>query len=79
MGYSGGGQIRYAKSRLGHPWSWLIRRSVISQFTTVPFCVAGVLLLRGNPNGLYWLPPGFICCFIAGVTGAWVLLVEILR
>jgi hypothetical protein len=73
------GQIRYWRSRTGHPMSWLIPRVIMSQFATVPFCVAGVLLLFGNPDGLYWLVPGFIFSFVAGVFSAWVLLVEILR
>lgn len=74
-----GGQIRYIRSRAGHPLSWLIPRTVMSQFATAPFCVAGVLLLWGNPAGLYWLVPGFVFSFAAGVLSAWVLLVEILR
>jgi uncharacterized membrane protein YGL010W len=73
------GQIRYRKSWPSHPWSWLIPRAIMSQFACVPFCVAGVLVLLGNPSGLYWLVPGFIFSFVAGVTSAWVLLVEILR
>jgi hypothetical protein len=73
------GQIRYWRSRTGHSMSWLIPRVIMSQFATVPFCVAGVLLLFGNPDGLYWLVPGFIFSFVAGVFSAWVLLVEILR
>lgn len=73
------GQIRYRRSQQDHPWSWLISRAVLSQFATVPFCVAGILLVVGNVNGIYWLVPGFIFSFIAGVASAWVLLVEILR
>jgi modulator of FtsH protease len=73
------GQIQYGRVRAGHPRLWLITRVVAGQIATVPLCVAGVLLLRENPNGIYWLVPGFILSFIAGVTSAWVLLVEILR
>jgi hypothetical protein len=51
----------------------------MSQFATVPFCIAGILLLLWNPDGLYWLVPGFGFSFVAGVMSAWVLLVEILR
>jgi len=72
-------QIRFKRSLPGHPWGWLIPRAVMSQFATVPFCVAGGLLLFGNPDGLYWLAPGFTFSFVAGVMSAWVLLVEILR
>ncbi len=40
---------------------------------------AGVLLLFGDEDGLYWLVPGFGLSFVAGTISAWVLLVEILR
>jgi hypothetical protein len=73
------GQVRYGMSRSGQPWSWLATRVVMTQFATVPFCVASVLLLPGNLAGTYWLIPGFAFSFVAGVISAWVLLVEILR
>jgi hypothetical protein len=72
-------QIRYAKSRAGHPRLWLIVRIVQTQFSSVPFIVAGLLLLQGWPAGLFWLVPGFVFSFVAGVANAWVLLIEILR
>jgi hypothetical protein len=72
-------QIRYARSRRGHPWLWLLSRTVMSQISTAPFWVAGILLALRNAGGLYWLVPGIAFSFIAGVTSAWVLLVEILR
>ena len=73
------GQVRYLKVRTGHPWSWFVNRAVLSQFATVPFLAAGIALLMGVPGALYWLVPGFVLSFIAGVAGSWVLLVEILR
>ena len=72
-------QIRYARSRVGHPRLWLLSRTVMSQLSTAPFWVAGILLALRNPGGLYWLVPGIAFSFVAGVTSAWVLLVEILR
>jgi hypothetical protein len=33
----------------------------------------------GAPGALYWLIPGLIFSFAAGIVGAWVLLVEIRR
>jgi hypothetical protein len=45
----------------------------------LPFCICGVLLMRGSEAGLYWLAPGCIFSLLAGVANAWVLLVEILR
>jgi modulator of FtsH protease len=72
-------QVRYLKMRAGHPWSWFIYRAVLGHLATVPFCVAGIVLLLDGPGALYWLVPGFVFSFLSGVVGAWVLLVEILR
>jgi hypothetical protein len=36
------------------------------------------LIIR-MPAGLYWLVPGFIFSFVAGVANAWVLLIEVVR
>jgi hypothetical protein len=72
-------QVRYAKSRAGHPLSWLIMRIVQTQLASVPFAVAALLLILGSPAGLFWLVPGFVFSFIAGVANTWVLLIEILR
>jgi len=72
-------QIRYMAGSTGQPRYWLITRMVQTQFASIPFCVSGILLLRGSSAGLYWLAPGFIFSFVAGGMSAWVLLVEILR
>jgi hypothetical protein len=72
-------QVRYLKVRTGHPWWWFVNRAVMSQFATIPFVVAGITLLLGVPGAIYWLVPGFVFSFLAGVVSAWVLLVEILR
>ena len=72
-------QRRYLRVRTGHPWSWFIYRAVLTQLATLPFCVAAILLLLGISGGIYWLVPGFIFSFVAGLVGAWVLLVEVVR
>jgi hypothetical protein len=72
-------QIQYISNKPGHPWRWVITRIVQTQFASIPFCISGILLLRGSPAGLYWLARGLIFSLIAGVASAWVLLVEILR
>jgi len=72
-------QVYYLKVRTGHPWAWFVNRAVMSQFATIPFGVAGITLLLGVPGAIYWLVPGFVFSFLAGVVSAWVLLVEILR
>jgi hypothetical protein len=72
-------QIRYARSRSGHPRIWLIMRIVQTQLAGIPFIVAALLLLQGWPAGVFWLVLGFVFSFISGVANAWVLLIEILR
>ena len=72
-------QINYAKSRYGHPVIWLITRIVQTQLASVPFIAAAVFLLPGWPEAFFWLVPGFIFSFVAGVANAWVLLIEIVR
>lgn len=71
--------IRYARSRSGHPVAWLITRIVQTQLASLPFFIGTGYLLLGWPAGLYWLVPGFIFSFVAGVANAWVLLVVIHR
>jgi len=71
--------IVYARRRAGHPLYWLIVRVAQTQLATIPFCIAGILPLRGSSAGLYWLPVGVIFSLVSGVMNAWVLLVEILR
>jgi modulator of FtsH protease len=58
---------------------WLAQRVVWAQLATLPFLVGGVLLVRDHSVGLYWLVPGVLASFVAGILNAWVLLVEILR
>ena len=72
-------QIRYLRSKTGHPRYWAVTRIIQTQFANTPFCIAGILLLCGSDAGLYWLAPGFILSLVAGVASAWVLLIEILR
>jgi hypothetical protein len=72
-------QIRYVRLRTRNPRSWLVIRIVQTQVITLPFIVAGVLLVQGSPSGMYWLVPGFLLSLISGVIEAWILLVEILR
>jgi hypothetical protein len=72
-------QIGYLKVRAGHPWWWFVHRAVLGQFASIPFLVSGVTLLMGSPGALYWLMPGFVFSFAAGIVSAWVLLIEIRR
>jgi hypothetical protein len=73
------GLVRYHKLREGHPLWWFVLRMVLGQLGAIPFLVAGITVWLGVPGALYWLVPGFIFSFTAGIISAWVLLVEILR
>jgi hypothetical protein len=72
-------QIRYARARSGHPVKWLAQRVVTTHIASIPLLVAAVMLILGNSGGLFVIMGGFSFSFVAGVVGAWVLLVEILR
>jgi modulator of FtsH protease len=65
--------------RRKHPWQWLVSRFMLSQGATLSFCVAGIALILSHPNGMYWLIPGCVFSFVASISSAWVLLIEILR
>jgi modulator of FtsH protease len=66
---------RPAKGEESHVSSAL----VLGLIGTVPYVVAGILLVAGNEAGREWLFAGIISAIISGVANAWVLLVEILR
>ena len=58
---------------------WLLHRVVWTQLATLPFIIGGALIISGHPSGLYWVVPGVLASFAAGIQNAWVLLIEILR
>lgn len=60
---------------VGGTWT----KSVLSILAIVPFAIAGIVLLTGGYQGLFWLAAGFLVVFILSVANAWVLLIEILR
>ena len=63
----------------GVPRSWMIGRLVVGALGTVPLMVGGVSVLAVTGGGLYWTAAGILGAIFAGVSNAWVLLVEILR
>jgi hypothetical protein len=73
------GQIRYARLKTGHPRNWLVTRTVGTFLASVPLFVTSAGVFLGMPAALYWLVPGFVFSFIAGVGNTWVLLIEIIR
>jgi hypothetical protein len=58
---------------------WLLTRVLCTQAASLPFVIAGGLLLGGVESGLYWIVPGTLASFASGTLNAWVLLVEIQR
>ncbi|MGB2623903.1 MAG: hypothetical protein WA857_14065 [Candidatus Acidiferrum sp.] len=54
-------------------------RLLVNQLPPLPFIIAGALLVAGHPHGLYWVVPGTLLSFAAGIFGAWILLIEIQR
>jgi hypothetical protein len=60
-------------------YSSLGMRVVANQLPPLAYVVAGGLLVAGRPNGIYWIVPGVLLSFTAGIFGAWVLLIEIQR
>jgi modulator of FtsH protease len=57
----------------------VVPRLLVNQLPALPFVIAGGLLIAGRSAGVYWIVPGILLSFAAGIFGAWVLLVEIQR
>ncbi len=72
-------QVRYARFRAGHPRKWLVQRVVTTQIASLPLFAGAILVLLDNAAGLLFIAAGFFLSFASGITGAWVLLIEILR
>lgn len=51
----------------------------MGQIVTVPYLIAGIMLITGNSAGVYWIVPGFIFSLIKSLLDAWVLVIEINR
>jgi len=49
------------------------------QAATISTIVAGLLLATGHDYGFGWLVPAVLSSYLAGITSAWVLTIEILR
>jgi hypothetical protein len=52
---------------------------LINQISVVPYIVAGIVLLKADAQGFYWMVPAIVFSFIKAVLDAWVLLIEINR
>jgi hypothetical protein len=65
--------------KLDRKYIGFTRRFISNQLPPLPFIIAGGLLLAGRSSGVYWIVPGVLLSFFAGILGAWILLVEIQR
>ena len=68
-----------SRSQTGAPRGWLWSHLLLSQAQSLPFIVAGAMLILGHSGGLYWTVPGLAFAILGGILNTWVLLVEILR
>jgi modulator of FtsH protease len=50
--------------------------AVLAQLAVIPFIIAGALLVTTGVDGLFWLLPAFVLCYVVSLADAWVLLVE---
>ncbi|HXM44812.1 MAG TPA: hypothetical protein VN924_26485 [Bryobacteraceae bacterium] len=65
--------------RAGSPNPRPVLRFLVNEITPLPFVTAGVLLTAGSRSGIYWIVPGTLLSFAAGLFDVWVLLIEIKR
>jgi hypothetical protein len=56
-----------------------VARRVLALGSAIVVVAAGVLLIAEAGGGLYWWPAAIATAYLAALTDAWVLLVEILR
>lgn len=54
-------------------------RVILSLLPSLTIVTGGALLLRSDPDGVYWIAFGMIAGLVAAMINAWVLLVEIVR
>ncbi len=52
---------------------------VMNHLQSLPFIIAGLLLLLGLASGFYWIAAGMLLTLVIAVINTWVLLIEILR
>ncbi|MFN8449210.1 MAG: hypothetical protein U0521_11640 [Anaerolineae bacterium] len=57
----------------------LLAQSIFSFAATLPFVIAGLIVMSGDVGGVYWVVPGVALTYVNIFIGAWVLLVEINR
>lgn len=71
--------VRGYEAQRGRPTHEFVFRAVSAEVAVLTTVAAGAILVAGHPGGLWWQAASTGLCIGAGVTDAWVLLVEILR
>jgi len=66
-------------ARTQRPVREALTETLLGQIQVLPFLAGGVLLIRGDASGFYWVAGGMLTVFVFSVFNGWVLLVEILR
>jgi modulator of FtsH protease len=65
--------------RADGPLVWLVIPASVLVVVTLPGLVGGMLLVRGDAAGAYWIATDNILSLLGTLLGGWVMLVEILR
>ena len=72
-------QLRGWNAPAGVTTSQKTLRLATTALASLPFAIAGVLLISHQAGAFYWVSGGVIVALVAGVWNSWILLVEILR
>jgi len=67
------------ESDVNTPRGSSLARITFGQAATLPVVVAAATLLADGGGGLYWLVPAVLFSYVAALTNAWVLVIEIRR
>ena len=60
-------------------YGYLWFRAALNLCATLPFAIAGIAVLTGDINGLYWIVPATLLSILVAMYDAWVLMIEIIR
>ena len=76
-----GTMIEFVLARAPRHQTTLVFAANVALFaaSALPYIIGGVLLVFGDPAGLYWVAAAVVFSVIKAVADAWVLLVEIHR
>ena len=72
-------QARQQTARAYSAWYAVASYLLLGQIPTVPFVIAGILLLLQIESGVYWMVPGILSALPFALYIAWVLGIEIRR